>query len=120
MCIRDSFYEVMSEYLPEQSRGDDPPLMGVSDRDTLRQAALDAGFSEAVIESLPIVWELDSPDRHFDALASLRDLSALSGAEVAEFRADVARRAEEFRSGGRLLIPFPALVMTVTKAANSA
>lgn len=115
----DIFYEVMPSYLPEQADGENPPLMGISDRDSLCQVLVDAGFADVEIEPLPIVWEIDSPDRHFDALASLRDLSGLADEEITRFRADVAERAGAYKRGDRYLIPFPALLMTGARHGNS-
>jgi ubiquinone/menaquinone biosynthesis C-methylase UbiE len=112
----DLFYTRMEKYAPEvEMLAGDPPLLRVADHDVLRKALADAAFGDVTVQSLPIVWELTTPDRLFDALASLRDLSHLSESELASFRADVVAGAAEFRSGDRYRVPFPALLLSGVK-----
>jgi len=113
----DLFYSRMGKYVPEEPLlGGKPPLFGVSDRDVLAKALSDAGFVDVVVEPLPIEWEMDSADDLFDALATLRDFSALSDEELSEFRAEVVSAAGEYKAGGRYRIPFPALIVSGRKS----
>lgn len=112
----DLFYSRMAEYVPEEPMlSGDPPLLGVSDHDVLSAALTEAGFVDPRVEVLPLTWDMDNPDRLFDALASLRDFSSLSAVEVASFRSDVVAAAGEYKREDRYEIPFPTLVLSATK-----
>lgn len=113
----DLFYSSMEKYAPEEPMlGGQPPLFGVSDPEVLESALVNAGFVDAVVETLPIEWEMDSAEELFDALATLRDFSVLSDEELNEFRAEVVSAAGEYKAGVRYRIPFPALIVSGRKA----
>lgn len=111
----DVFYSAMAKYFPQESIVGEPPLMGVSDRELLAEKLERAGFAEAKVEPLPIVWELAEPMQLFDALATLRDFSSLSDGTLREFRAEVAAGARAYERDGRCSVPFPALLLSGTK-----
>jgi SAM-dependent methyltransferase len=112
----DLFYSPMERFVPEESvLGGDPPLFGVSDRDVLQALVAEAGFVDPAVESLPIVWELASPDELFDALATLRDFGDLSDDLLSSFRSEVASGAEQYKRDGSYFVPFPALLLTGTR-----
>ena len=111
----DLFYNTMAKYLPGESPVGEPPLMGVSDRELLAGKAESAGFVAATVKPLSIVWELAEPEHLFDALATLRDFSALSDETLYSFRAEVAAGARAHERDGRYLVPFPALLLSGTK-----
>lgn len=111
------FYGPMAKYLPEEPvLGGDLPLFGVSDPAVLASVLKGAGFLEAAVEPLPIVWEMASIDRLFDALATLRDFGDLEEHQVQSFRAEVVANGEEYKRGGSYAVPFPALLLSGTKA----
>ena len=93
----------------------DLPLMGVNDRNVLKDVTEQAGFADIRIEELPIFWELDSADQLFDAFAPMYDLSMLSEHQIEAFREDVKSNAEPFRQGERYAVPFPALLVSARK-----
>ena len=109
------FYDAMAKYVPQESVVGEPPLMGVSDRELLAGKAESAGFVSATVEPLSIVWELAEPEHLFDALATLRDFSALSDETLQAFRAEVADGARAHERDGRCFVPFPALLLSGTK-----
>lgn len=112
----DLFYSAMERYVPEEPvLGGDPPLFGVSDADVLRAFLARAEFADPALDSLPIVWELASPDELFDALATLRDFSDVPADALNAFRAEVATAAKQYKRGPSYFIPFPALLLTGTK-----
>jgi len=112
----DLFYSPMERFVREEPvLGGDPPLFGVSDRDVLQSVLAEAGFADPSVESLPIVWELASPDELFDALATLRDFSDVSDDLLMAFRSEVATGAEQYRREGSYFVPFPALLLTGTR-----
>ncbi len=109
----DLFYSPMERFVPEEPvLGGDPPLFGVSDRDVLRAILAEAGFADPAVESLPIVWELASPDELFDALATLRDFGDVSDDLLRAFRSEVESSAEQYKRDGRYFVPFPAVLLT--------
>lgn len=111
----DLFYNAMAKYLPQESVVGEPPLFGVSDRELLVAKIKGAGFVSATVEPLPIVWQLADPGRLFDALATLRDFSALSAKAVQEFRTEVANGARAYERDGCYSVPFPALLLSGSK-----
>lgn len=109
----DLFYASMARFVPEEPvLGGDPPLFGVSDRDVLQAILAAAGFANPAVKSLPLVWELLSPDELFDALATLRDFSSFPDDLMNSFRSEVAAGAQKYKHGGSYFIPFPALLLT--------
>jgi len=112
----DLFYSPMERFAPEEPvLGGDPPLFGVSDRDVLQALLAGAGFVDTAVESLPIVWEIASPDELFDALATLRDFSEVPDDRLNSFRSEVATGAQQYKRDGSYFVPFPALLLTGTK-----
>jgi hypothetical protein len=81
----------------------------------LRAVLAGAGFVDPAVESLPIVWELASPDELFDALATLRDFSKVPDDALNSFRSEVATGAQQYKRDGSYFVPFPALLLTGTK-----
>lgn len=111
----DLFYNAMAKYLPQESPVGEPPLMGISDREVLSGMAERAGFGEVTVAPLSIVWELDEPEQLFDALATLRDFSALPDETLRRFREEVADGARAYERDGRCFVPFPALLLSGMK-----
>ena len=112
----DLFYSPMERFVPEEPvLGGDPPLFGVSDRDVLQALLAGAGFVDTAVESLPIVWEIASPDELFDALATLRDFSEVPDDRLNSFRSEVATGAQQYKRDGSYFVPFPALLLTGTR-----
>jgi ubiquinone/menaquinone biosynthesis C-methylase UbiE len=112
----DLFYESMARFVPEEPvLGGNPPLFGVSDRDVLQAVLAEAAFANVAVKSLPIVWELVSPDELFDALATLRDFGSFPGDRMNSFRSEVAAGAQKYKRGGSYFIPFPALLLSGTR-----
>lgn len=111
----DLFYGAMAKFVPQESVVGEPPLVGVSDRELLAAKAESAGFVQATVEPLPIIWELADPAHLFDALATLRDFSALSKKTLQAFRAEVAEGARAYERQASYNVPFPALLLSGTK-----
>lgn len=110
------FYGPMANYEPEEpALSGDLPLFGVSDPEVLAAAVSKAGFVDAAVTRLPIVWEIASIDRLFDALATLRDFSAISAESMRSFRAEVANDGEQYKHDKGYAVPFPALLLSGSK-----
>lgn len=112
----DLFYAPMERYVPEEPvLGGDPPLFGVPDAEVLKAVLAQADFVDPAVESLPIVWELPSPNELFDALATLRDFSDVPDDVLNSFRSEVVTAAQQYKRGRSYFVPFPALLLTGTK-----
>jgi len=112
----DVFYDAMAVHVPDMPMLPGVnPLMNVSDKTVLEGVMRRAGFASTRIEALPLVWELSSPDRLFDALASLRDLSSVEEEAMARFRADVAAASTPYKTRDVFAYPYPTLLMSGEK-----
>ncbi len=113
----DVFHDAMAIYVPDEPiLAGNRPFMNVSDPDVFDQAMQRAGFTEIVIKRLPLYWELKSPEQLFDALARLRDFSSIDQLTLRDFRNEVASLSAQYREGNRYRYPFPALLVSGTKA----
>ena len=106
------FYDRLADYAEAELLPGDPPLLGVSDHDVLTGALIDAEFTDPKVHEVTVFWQMETADRLFDGLASIPDLSSLSDAQLAEFRAAVAADTEVYREDGLLQVPFPALILS--------
>lgn len=111
----DLFYNAMAKYVPQESVVGEPPLFGVSDREVLAAKMESAGFVSVTVDPLPIVWQLADPGHLFDALATLRDFSALSDKKLQEFRAEVAEGVRAYERDGCYCVPFQAMLLSGAK-----
>jgi len=112
----DVFYDAMAIHVPDEPIiAGNRPLMNVADPDVFRGAMQLAGFTEILIEQLPFVWELESSDQLFDALARLRDFSAIDHQTLGEFRKDLAASSRQYWDGNHYRYPFPALLVSGIK-----
>jgi SAM-dependent methyltransferase len=98
-----------------------PPFFRFSDADESRRALADAGFVEALVQEIPLVWRLDSANDFFEAFlkGSARTgglLNAQQPAALAKIRSAVEQRIAGFERSGRLEIPMPALVVSARKS----
>lgn len=98
-----------------------PPFFRFSDADESRRALAGAGFAEAQILEIPLVWRLDSAADFFQAFmkGSARTgglLNAQKPEALAKIRSAVEQRIARFARSGRLEIPMPALVVSARKA----
>ena len=106
------FYDRLADYVEVELLPGGPPLLGVSDHDVFTGALAEAGFTDPKVNEVTVFWEMETVDRLFDGLARMRDLSSLSDAQRAEFRAAVAADTEVYRDDGLLRVPFPALILS--------
>jgi len=112
----DVFYDAMAIHVPDEPViAGNRPLMNVSDPNFFDGAMQRAGFTEILIEQLPFVWELESSDQLFDALARLRDFSAIDEQTMDELRKDVAASSRQYSDGSCYRYPFPALLVSGMK-----
>jgi SAM-dependent methyltransferase len=113
----DVFHDAMARHVPDEPiLPGNRPLMNVSDRDVLIDAIRGAGFVETAIKPLPLIWELESSDQLFDALASLRDFTSVDEQTLQSFRLEVAKASAQYKRGNRYAYPFPALLLSGSKA----
>ena len=112
----DVFYDAMANHIVEEPvLAGTQPLMNVSDPDVIDSAMQRAGFTEIRVQRLPFVWELKSSGQLFNALARLRDFSAVDQQTLDEFRKEVAVRSRPYWDEDRFRYPFPALLVSGSK-----
>jgi len=97
-----------------------PPFFRFSDPDECRRALQAAGFANADVKAIPLVWRLESAADFFEAFmkGSARTgglLNAQQPAALKRIRAAVETRIAAFECGGKLEIPMPALVASAQK-----
>jgi SAM-dependent methyltransferase len=97
-----------------------PPFFRFSDPEESRRALSDAGFADARVEPIPLVWQLDSAADFFDAFmtGSARTgglLNAQQPEALAKIRAAIEARIAAFARKGHLEIPMPALAARAQK-----
>ncbi len=97
-----------------------PPFFRFSDPEESRRALSDAGFADARVEPIPLVWRLDSAAEFFDAFlkGSARTgglLNAQQPEARAKIHAAIEARIAAFARNGRLDVPMPALVAWARK-----
>ncbi|MGH9716911.1 MAG: class I SAM-dependent methyltransferase [Candidatus Acidiferrales bacterium] len=92
-----------------------PPFFRFSDPEECRRALESAGFAEARVEAIPLVWLLGSATDFFEAFVkgSARTgglLNAQRPAALEKIRGAIETRVSAFTRSGHLEIPMPALV----------
>jgi SAM-dependent methyltransferase len=97
-----------------------PPFFRFSDPEESRRALGEAGFADARVDPIPLVWRLDSAADFFDAFmkGSARTgglLNAQRPEALAKIRAAIEQRIVTFARGGGLEISMPALVASARK-----
>jgi SAM-dependent methyltransferase len=97
-----------------------PPFFRFSDPVECRRALQSAGFTNPLVEAIPLVWRLDSAEQFFGAFVkgSARTgglLNAQQPAALERIRAAVEARVAAFGRDGHLEIPMPALVASARK-----
>ncbi len=98
-----------------------PPFFRFSEPAESTRALESAGFDQVAIARLPLVWKLDSQADVFEAFygGSARTgglLRAQPASALAKVREAIEKRAAGYaRTGGRLEIPMPALVVSGRK-----
>ena len=109
----DVFHDAMAIHVPDEPiLAGNRPLMNVSDPDVFDGAMQRAGFTEITIERLPFVWELESSDQLFDALARLRDFGSIDQQTMEDFRKEVTALSRRYWEGNYYRYPFPALLVS--------
>lgn len=112
----DVFHDAMAVHVPDEPiLAGSRPLMNVSDPGVFDEAMQGAGFTEVVIAKLPFVWELESSDQLFEALARLRDFSSVDPETLDDFRKEVGVLSRQYRDGNHYRYPFPALLVSGMK-----
>jgi SAM-dependent methyltransferase len=97
-----------------------PPFFRFSATDECRQALARAGFEDVSVRTLPLTWELSSPDGVYEALSrggvrTAAVLRAQTPDQLANIRAAIRRSAERYKEGDRYLIPMPAVLASAAK-----
>jgi hypothetical protein len=101
-----------------------PPFFRFSERSECMRVLENAGFEQAVIVQLPLVWKLASSADVFEAFyrGSARTgglLRAQPPVALAKVREAIEKRATAYaRTPTRLEIPMPALVVSARKPAS--
>jgi len=97
-----------------------PPFFRFSDPEECRRALQEAGFANAQLRDIPLVWRLRSAADFFEAFmkGSARTgglLNAQQPAALERIRAAVEKRIAAFECSGELEIPMPAVVASAQK-----
>jgi ubiquinone/menaquinone biosynthesis C-methylase UbiE len=100
---------------PDVSLPEGPPFFRFSSADECRGALERAAFAQVSVEMLPLTWHLESADGIYDALlqGGVRTAAILRGQTpeaLAAIRAAIRQSAERYCSGGRIVLPMPAVL----------
>jgi SAM-dependent methyltransferase len=98
-----------------------PPFFRFSDPAEFSRVFEEAGFSDMDVVTLPLIWELSSPEDLFDAfyLGTARTgglLRSQSASALGAIREAISRDAVQYLQDGRLMIPMSALVVAARKS----
>jgi len=91
------------------------PLFGVSDFDLFDQMITAAGFHEASVRELPIVWRTPSMDSFVASFRDWANLNAFPDQVRDKIESTVRQRARSYRSGDVFLMPNPAILISGLK-----
>jgi ubiquinone/menaquinone biosynthesis C-methylase UbiE len=105
------FYGPLQDYIKNPPDFSGPPWLDMNDPIALKAEVEKAGFVHPIVKKLPIVWEMTSAQRIFDAFSPMCDLSDISSEGLDALKADITLAAQAYERNGKLYIPFPALVV---------
>ena len=97
-----------------------PPFFRFSEPGECRKVLSAVGFSDIVVEELPLVWELNSPQQMLDMIhkSTVRTAMLLEG-QTEEARAKIhqaiVESAEQFKRGGAFTMAWPAVLASASK-----
>ena len=99
---------------------DGPPFFRFSDADESRGALSRAGFTDAAVRMLPLVWQLPSAAALFDAAlhGGVRTSAALQAQTpdaLAAIRDAVLNELQQYATGDGIAVPMPVVLASGTK-----
>jgi hypothetical protein len=98
-----------------------PPFYRFSDPAECRRSLLEAGFAQAEVRELPLVWRVTSPNVVFDAISrggvrTAAVLAAQTTEALDQIRRAVIEALQPYARGSAFSIPMPAIMASATKA----
>jgi SAM-dependent methyltransferase len=97
-----------------------PPFFRFSDPNESERVLREAGFERPLVQRIPQVWELGSPEALYEVMchATVRTaglLRAQTPEALAQIRQAIVDSAQQYRGSGGVAIPMPAMLASARK-----